>query len=93
VTVSDGTWEVRVVVVRGSSLAAGNGQTGRQVAAGPRLTGLDEDILAAAAAEPLRMGELARRADHDTDSYFRQRVRGLVKRGLLVPEGDGYRLP
>src|SRR3954452_11347896 len=48
---------------------------------GPRLTKLDRQILDVATAAPQMMGQLARACDHDSDSYFRERVRRLVTLG------------
>lgn len=59
---------------------------------GSRLTALDRRILAAAPHEEVTMGRLARLADHDPDSYFRERVRHLVAAGKLASEFGGYRL-
>lgn len=90
-TVADDRWEVRVEVRRRP--AAGSGRGDGRMAAGPHLTRLDRLILAAAVGAAQTMGRLARACDHDTDSYFRERVRRLAREGLLVREGDGYRLP
>lgn len=94
-TVSDGEIEVRVTVaLAGSAGSSKNGHADSRVAgARPHLTALDRDILDTLADVPQAMGELARALDHDTDSYFRGRVRRLKRLGLLVAEGEGYRLP
>ncbi len=91
VVVSDGTIEVRVVVARCQEGAAAGSS-----AAPARLTGLDRLILAAATAEPQTMTRLANhtgRSGHDTDSYYRGRVRRLVRLGRLLWDAEGYRLP
>jgi hypothetical protein len=58
---------------------------------GEHLTRLDRKILKLATVEPQTMGALARVCGHDSDSYFKSRVRRLKCLGLLVGDFDGYR--
>lgn len=58
----------------------------------PRLTPLDQLILASAPVDPVTLGRLARLAgNHDPDSYFQSRVRRLVQLGLMRRDFRGYR--
>lgn len=73
---------------------AGNNSPRQDPPACPiKLTKLDRHILEHASREPLTMEGLARRCDHDTDSYFQGRVRRLARAGLLTDDYRGYRLP
>lgn len=90
VQVSDGTFEVRVQVLR-SQQAAGGEQEG--AAGNSRLTPLDHLILSRATREPRPMAWLAHRCGHESDSYFQARVRRLARLGRLAREFEGYRLP
>lgn len=59
----------------------------------PGLSDLDRGILAAASQEPLPAKRLAAKMRRSCNPYFRDHLRGLVRRGLLLQTPDGYRLP
>jgi hypothetical protein len=85
-------WEVKVEIRRkNQETTTGNGSP-PQVP--PKLTKLDRLILERSTERPVTMAALAGRcAGHDPDSYFGQRVRRLVKLGLLADGFEGYSLP
>jgi hypothetical protein len=62
---------------------------------GPQLSPSERAILAAATRTPQSAKRLAARLNRPCNSYFRDQLRGLVRRepSLLLHTPDGYRLP
>jgi len=56
-----------------------------------RLSAAERSILAACAGASLTAKRIAARCRRRCNSYFRGILRSLVKRRLLVRDGDGYR--
>ena len=57
------------------------------------LSPLERVILSAATREPLTAKRLAATAGRSCNGYFRDHLRKLVRRGLLIHTADGYRTP
>lgn len=87
--VSDGEWEVVVVVSRIRQQESAD----RRQETPAKLTGLDRAILGEAQAQWRSATWLAHRLDREPDSYFRERLRHLARAGRLLHDHRGYRLP
>ena len=65
---------------------------GKKTPGAVHLTPLDRLILRNLSAEPVTPSRLARLCNHSEDRYFGQRLRRLVREGLVCHELEGYSL-
>jgi hypothetical protein len=59
----------------------------------PDVSPLEQSILRVAGVHALPAKKLAGLLSKNCNSHFRDQLRGLVRRGLLIHTADGYRLP
>lgn len=87
---------VTVIVVRQGSrieFVSQPGELDGTAAIAEGLSPLERSILSVATSQPQSAKKLATKLRRSTNSHFRDQLRNLCRRGLLVHGPDGYRLP